>query len=463
MERFKLCFWLRVDKMCRLFFICLCLMLLGLPATYGYAAKTSFQAAPKEELPGPGQKPEAAKIKELLKEGKNYEDSNWNIVAIRPYQEALKLSETTLGPEHLLTIRSMTHLARAYTVRGFFDQALSLAQQSLKLSEKVLGPEHPQTARSLLVLGSLYGEMGLHDKALSLSQRALQISEKASGPESPEIAAAQSNLATLYSQVGDYEQALPLARRSAEIREKVLGPENLWTALSLCNLGFLYLAKKDYVQAESCFRRAQGFYQGDRGMVELYLATEKYDSALNVLTSKLTPKDWSPPQYQALYYTQKGLALKGLGDRSEAYTAFLKAIQYIEGLRARTSGERTSFFQSGILGGHFRAYRGMAEVLAEMAQKGDPAPAGLQTYGADPGAAAFYFAEAVKARALLEAMAAGAARVAPQLPPDLAAKEKSLQERLQELEGQRLESMQSRGASLPDQPARDFQLKREAL
>jgi CHAT domain-containing protein/Flp pilus assembly protein TadD len=436
---------------------------IGLPATHGYAAKTSFQAAPGEELPGPGQKPEAAKVKELLKEGKNYEDSNWNIVAIRPYQEAVKLSETTLGPEHPLTIAGMTHLARAYTVRGFFDQALPLAQQSLKLSEKVLGPEHPQTARSLVVLGSLYGEMGLHDKALSLSQRALQISEKASGPESPEIAAAQSNLATLYSQVGDYDQALPPARRAAEIREKALGPENLWTAVSLCNLGFLYLAKKDYGQAESCFRRAQGFFQGDRGMVELYLATGKYDSALNVLTSKLTPKDWSPPQYQALYYAQKGLAIKGLGNRAEAYTAFLEAIKYIEGLRARTSGERTSFFQSGILGGHFRAYRGMAEVLAEMAQKGDPAPAGLQTYGADPGAAAFYFSEAVKARSLLEAMAVGAARVAPQLPPDLAAKEKSLQERLQKLEGQRLERMQSRGASLVDQPARDFQLKREAL
>ena len=138
-----------------------------------------------------------------------------------------------------------------------------------------------------------------------------------------------------------------------------------------------------------------------------------------------------------MYYTQKGLALQGLGNRAEACAAFLEAIKHIEGLRSRTSGERTSFFESGLLGGYFRAYRGLAGVLAEMAQKGEPTPAGLQTYGADPGAAAFYFAEAIKARSLLEALAAGAARVAPQLPPDLAAKEKSLQERLQELEAQR--------------------------
>jgi hypothetical protein len=97
--------------------------------------------------------------------------------------------------------------------------------------------------------------------------------------------------------LGDYDQALPLARRAAEIREKMLGPENRLTATSLSNLGFLYLAKKDYGQAESFFQRAQGFWQGDRGMVELYLATGKYDSALNVLTSKLTPLVWSPRQY----------------------------------------------------------------------------------------------------------------------------------------------------------------------
>ena len=111
----------------------------------------------------------------------------------------------------------------------------------------------------------------------------------------------------------------------------------------------------------------------------------------------------------------------------------------------------------------------MVGLLAEMAQKGEPAPAGLQTYGPDPGAAAFYFAESIKARSLLEALAAGAARVKPQLPPDLAAKEKSLQERLQTLEGQRVERVMTKTVSGPrshdrmDQSAQNFQLERDAL
>ena len=189
--------------------ICLCLIVLGWPATYGYAAKKGPQATPGEEMPAAGQKPEVAKVKELLKEGKNYEDSGWFHRALRPYQEAMKLSETALGPEHPLTVASMARLASLYSLLGFFDQALPLAQQALQLSEKALGPEHPRTAQSLRVLGSIYGQMGAHDQALSLSQRALQISEKALGPEDPQTAAALSNLATLYTQVGSYDQAMP--------------------------------------------------------------------------------------------------------------------------------------------------------------------------------------------------------------------------------------------------------------
>lgn len=443
--------------------ICVCLMFLGLPGTSSYAKRSGPQATPEEGTPVNGQKPEVAKVKELLKEGKNYEESSWFFRALRPYQEALKLSETTLGPEHPLTIASMARLAWIYSLLGSFDQALPLAQQALQRSEKALGPGHPRTAQSLKVLGSIYGQMGDHDKALSLSQRALQISEKALGPEDPQTAAALSSLATLYTQMGSYDQALPLARRAAEIRERTLGPENLWTAASLRNLGFLYLAKKDYSHAESTFRRAPA-WQGNQGMVELYLATGKYESALNILASQLTPGSKSRPQYQAWYYTQKGLALQGLGKRSEACAAYLEAIKHIEVLRSRSSGERTSFFEAGLLGGHFRAYRGLAGVLAETALKGETTPAGLQTYGADPGAAAFYFAEAIKARSLLEALAAGASRIAPQLPPDLAAKEKNLQEKMQALDAQRVEAMQERGQrDRREQPVQEFRLKEEAL
>ena len=455
--------------MFRLACICLCLILIGLSGTQGNAAKRAAPSAPDKATPGSeeisesGQTAEVAGIKELLKRGRALENENRFYPALALYQEALKRSEQVLGPEHPLTAACMARLAKVYSLLGFFDRALPLAQKSLQLREKALGSERPQTAGSLIVLGFIYGQIGAHDKALLLSQRGLQVSEKTLGPEAPLTAAALSNLANLYAQVGSYDQALPLAQRAVQIREKILGPENLWTAVSLKNLGFLYLVKKDYSQAESCFRRAQ-HRQGEQGMVELYLATGRYPDALDLIP-KLTPWAWMSPQYQAQFYTQKGLALKGAGRREEALEAFLEAINRIEELRARTPGERTSFFEGGRLGSYFRAYQGMVGLLAEMAQKSEPAPAKFQSYGRDSAAAAFYFAESIKARSLLEAVAAGAARVSPELPADLAAKEKSLQERMQTLEAQRLERFQERGRGWErkEQPVLEFQGKREAL
>jgi len=455
--------------MFRLMAFSLCLVLLGGPGSSAFAQKRGLGATPDkgaalpEETPVPGQKPEVAQIKEMLKQGMALEDANKNYPAMSLYQQALKSSEQALGPEHPLTAACMARLAKVYSLLGFFDQALPLAQKSLQIREKTLGPESPQTAGSLIVLGFLYGQMGAHDQALVLIQRGLRISEKALGPDAPLNAAALNNLATLYAQMGSHDQALPLAQRAVQIREKVLGPENLWTAVSLKTLGFIYLVKKDYSQAESCFRRAQ-HKQGEQGMVELYLATGRYQDALN-LFPHLTPWAWMSSQYQAQFYTQKGLALKGAGRREEALTALQEAIRRIEELRARTPGDRTSFFESGRLGGYYRAYQGMVGLLAEMAQKGEPVPASLQTYGRETGAAAFYFAESIKARSLLEAVATGAARVNPQLPSDLAAKEKDIWERIQTLEAQRLDRFQERGGrgERKDQPVLEFEGKREAL
>jgi CHAT domain-containing protein/tetratricopeptide (TPR) repeat protein len=439
----------------------------GLAATPGYGGKKIPRGTPGAEMPTTGQGPDAAAVKELLKKGWADLEEGRGIAALNTYQQALKLSEKALGPEHPLTAASMAHLARLYSRIGIFDRALPLAQKSLQIREKVLGPEHPQTAQSLMILGVLYGQMGDHGKALQMNQKALKISEQALGPDAQLTASALHNLAMLYSQMGAYDQALPLAQRAVQIREKVLGLEDSQTATSLANLGYLYLVKKDYQQAQSCFQRAQ-HRKGDFGMVELYLATGKYDTALNLL-AKNAPKAWNRPQFQALYYTQKGLALKGLERRGDASEAFQEAIKYIEELRARTPGERSSFFEFGLFGGYFRAYKGMVGLLAEMAQKGEPAPAGLQTYGPEPGAAAFFFAESIKARSLLEALAAGAGRVKPELPGDLAAKEKTLQERLQTLESQRVERVMTKTVSGPrshdrlDQSAQNFQLERDAL
>ena len=404
------------------------------PGRYDEAQRVAKELLEKcEQVLGP-EHPGTATALMLL--GQTHDGRFRWAAALPLYKRALKIREKSLGPEHPKTAWSLFHLARCYILLGNPVKGQPLAQRALRIREQVLGPEHPDTAASLRLLGYLYTEMGNHHQALRLLQRSLQIEEKVLGAEDVATAYTLAHLGRLYGQMGDPQKGVPLARLGAEILEKVLGLDNTGTAVTLKNLGNLYLALKDYSQAEACFRRAR-YTQGEQGLIEIYLSTGRYDTALETL-EKIAPPITNPrPQYWAQFYTQKGLTLMGLGRREEAAAAFLESVNLIEDLRARSAGERTGFFEIGMIGAYFRAYRGMVALLAEMAQKGDPLPTILTAFGKTPGEAAFYFAEAFKARSLLEAMAAGAGRsAASALPADLATQEKRLRGQRADLESQ---------------------------
>jgi tetratricopeptide (TPR) repeat protein len=337
-------------------------------------------------------------------------------------QRALEINEKALGPEHRYTANTLNNLAGLYQAMGAYDKALPLDQRALKIKEKVLGPEHPSTAISLNNLALLYETMGGYEQALPLYQRALQICEKALGPEHRYTATSLNNLAMLYQVMGAYDQALPLYQRALQICEKALGPEHPSTALSLINLGGLYLSRKDYQAAESYFRRGKS----QSALVYLLLAQGQPEEALRLLQD-LAPTWRHTPRRHVQYHTQHGLALAGMGRFGESALALLQAVQGVEELRRRASGEKASFFQGGIWGGFIQPYRGLVSVLGEMALKPETLPPALKEYGPGAGAAAFYFAEATKGRVLLETLAAAARQeTRVEIPAEMHKKEESL-------------------------------------
>ena len=361
-----------------------------------------------------------------------YEDMGAYEKALPLFQRALKITEKALGPEHPSTATSLNNLAGLYKEMGAYEKALLLYQRALKIFEKAQGPEHPSTATSLNNLAILYEDMGAYEKALPLFQRALQIREKALGPEHPSTATSLNNLAALYKEMGAYEKALPLYQQALKIFEKAQGPEHPSTATSLSNLGVLYLAQRNYAAAETYFRRGKSTI----GLVDLALARGQPEEALKLLQDQ-APTWRDTPRYQVQYYTLQGLALAGVGRRGEAALTLLKAVHGVEDLRRRTPGERAGFFQGGLWGGNIRPYRGLVSVLGEMAIKPEALPPALKEYGPEAGAAAFYFAEATKGRALLESMAQAARQTtAAQLSPELRQREEALGNRLAALESQ---------------------------
>ena len=197
------------------------------------------------------------------------------------YQEALRIWQKVLGPEHPDTATSLNNLAALYQAMGEYAKAEPLFQEALRIRQKVLGPEHPDTATSLNNLAVLYEEMGEYAKAEPLFQEALQICRRFLGQNIPTRRPASitwprctrrwastpkpnrsskkrsgsgrrflgQNIPTRRSAsitwprctttMGEYAKAEPLYQEALRIRQKVLGPEHPDTAQSLDNLALL--------------------------------------------------------------------------------------------------------------------------------------------------------------------------------------------------------------------------------
>jgi CHAT domain-containing protein/Tfp pilus assembly protein PilF len=350
--------------------------------------------------------------------------------ALPLYQRGLQIDKKTFGPDHLTTAHSLNNLAELYRTMGAYDQALLLFQQALKIFETAQGPEHSNTAISLNNLAVLYANMGLYDQALPLFQQALMVEEKASGPDHSKTATRLNNLAEQLDRLGASDQALPMLQRALRIREKALGPEHPDTISTITNLGLFYLSRRENDVAATYLQRSKS----KAGLTELALVQGRPGDAIQLLQGR-KPTWRSTPGYKVEYYTQQGQALSGLSRRPEAVQALLRAVQGVEELRKRVSMDKAGFFRTGMPGGYLRPYRELVEVLAEITLEKEELPQTLREYGPDPGAAAFYFAEATKARVLLEAMAQSARQQTRlEIPEELRQKEASLLNQMAALE-----------------------------
>ena len=207
------------------------------------------------------------------------------------FQEALRVRQKVLGPEHPDTAQSFNNLAWLYRVMGEYDKAEPLYQEALRIRRKVLGPENPLTAQSLINLAWLYRAMGEYDKAEPLYREALRIYKKALAPEHSDTATSLNDFSELDPPMGEYAKAEPLYQEALRVRQKVLGPEHPDTAQSLNSLGWLYRAMGEYDKAEPLLQEALrvrqkvlGFEHPDtatslNNLGWLYRAMGEYDKA----------------------------------------------------------------------------------------------------------------------------------------------------------------------------------------
>ena len=103
-----------------------------------------------------------------------------------------------------------TNLGTVYMRKHQFAKAESLYQQALAITEQTLGLEHRSVAIRLNNLAGLYSALGDYTKAAAHYERAHAISRKTLGTDHPSYAQLSYNLAGVYVEQGRVQEPLPL-------------------------------------------------------------------------------------------------------------------------------------------------------------------------------------------------------------------------------------------------------------
>jgi tetratricopeptide (TPR) repeat protein len=172
------------------------------------------------------------------------------------HERALAIRERALGSDHHDVAQSLQNLALTLWEQGRYAEAQPLYERALGICERTLGSDHAATANCMEGLGNVHFVEGRHDEARRLYERALVVRERALGPDDPHVAHCLNNIANVYLERKQYAEARPLYASALKIRERALGSDHPDVAASIANLAELARKEGRYSEAQPLYQRA---------------------------------------------------------------------------------------------------------------------------------------------------------------------------------------------------------------
>ena len=277
--------------------------------------------------------------------------------ALSCFQESIKIGEGLGAAADKRDLAYNFHsLGRLYWSQGRYEQSLEYYHKALKIREEV--NDRFGLGQTLTNLGNVYKAMGRYEQALESYRRRLKLAEEMGVKEG--LASSFGNLADVYRQQGRPDLALEHLRKSLRLREEMSDRRGI--CLVLAKLAELYEDEGNYPEMLDAGRRAAALAEEIDAPEELWKGQE-----------------------------QTGRALRALGRTAEARQSFVAAIDTVERVRREVAGGEQQ--QQSFLENRLSPWLGMVELLVSQGEYAE----------------ALTFAEASKARVLLDALQGGGA------------------------------------------------------
>ncbi|MDR3633267.1 MAG: serine/threonine-protein kinase [Isosphaeraceae bacterium] len=171
-------------------------------------------------------------------------------------REAVAQSRRTLGPLHVVALRSSEYLASVYREKGRFADAELLYQTCLDDARRAPKPDPDIVFSALFNLGDIYLRQGKTEEAEALYRQVLQERRSRNGPRHPSSLTTLNNLAAVLEKRQQFAEAERLFRECLAIQREVLGPHHPETVTSLYNLGHVLNDQGRYAEAEPLLRQS---------------------------------------------------------------------------------------------------------------------------------------------------------------------------------------------------------------
>lgn len=280
-------------------------------------------------------------------------------------EEAVKRAQAQNDLHEL--VESRRGLAAADCRTGRCAEAETLLLENLSSLRKQ-GDSH-DVVETRTMLATLYVQLGRYYSALDEYSAV----EKLLGPNSEQSTiqsrtTVKSAAAEIYLHLHNYSAGIAAANEAiqlatgAGLAEDAAGAERL--------AGRICLAQEDLDQARTHFLNAAKLdyhpLAFNEGLVEVYLRKRGFKDALEEL-SKVNEEslEQANDEIKSRFYTQRGIALMGLGQFQDALNDLNKAIGLVEYARLDVFGEHSvGYLDAGDYGSRTRAHQAMMEAFA---------------------------------------------------------------------------------------------------
>lgn len=277
--------------------------------------------------------------------------------ALACFEQSIKIGEELGAAADRRDLAFNFHsLGRLYYFQGSYEQALEYYHKALKIREET--GDRFGVGQTLNNIGIVYRSQGRYEQALETFQKRLRLAEEMGVKEG--VATSLSNLGDVYRQQGRSDLALEYQQKSLRLREEMSDRRGICAVL--VRLAQLYGEKGDYPEMLKAGQRVESLAAEMNAYEELWKGQE-----------------------------QTGRALRALGRTAEARQSFVAAIDTVERVRREVAGGEQQ--QQSFLENRLSPWLGMVELLVSQGEYAE----------------ALTFAEASKARVLLDALQGGRA------------------------------------------------------